>query len=345
MAAALSVRRPRLGPLVSIVGLVAWAIVALAPSPAIAADPFYLDLLREGGLAYDRGDAARAARTLKLACFGLLEEPKLVGECLARLALAEDKSGDAEGFREAFRRLCEVEDRFGGYSQASPGLPPALRAQLEKRVASLPAATLEQSPPAFRTLIPAKAAEATAGSRRPKPKAEAPPSAPVQKPAAAGPATPRTGSAVAAGDPPAPPSPGAPAAVARGLPPVKGLSADDRGKLGQVRRTLDQQGDLRDLSQAFDLARAVADAHPEAADAQRLAGEAAYRIKRFKEAAEYFRRGGDPGDGEPELLFYQAVSLFELGNKDEAAAAFKRALPNLRRTPYIDGYAKKILGP
>jgi TolA-binding protein len=88
----------------------------------------------------------------------------------------------------------------------------------------------------------------------------------------------------------------------------------------------------------------VADAHPGAKDAQHLAAEAAYRISRWGDAATYFHRGGDPGEDEPERLFYLAVSLHELGDDTAAAAALKRALPNLRRTPYVDSYAKTILG-
>jgi hypothetical protein len=39
-----------------------------------------------------------------------------------------------------------------------------------------------------------------------------------------------------------------------------------------------------------------------------------------------------------------AVALHESGDTAGAAAALKRALPNLRRTPYVDSYAKTILG-
>jgi hypothetical protein len=39
-----------------------------------------------------------------------------------------------------------------------------------------------------------------------------------------------------------------------------------------------------------------------------------------------------------------AVSLYESGDATGAAAALRRSLPNLQRTPYVDGYARKILG-
>ena len=79
-------------------------------------------------------------------------------------------------------------------------------------------------------------------------------------------------------------------------------------------------------------------------DAQRLAGEVAYRVSRWSDAVSYLRRGGGPPDSEPELLFYLAVSLFESGDRSEAAAVLRRSLPNLQRSPYVDAYARKILG-
>lgn len=308
--------------------LAAVAAVGLA-APCRAADPFYADRLREGGLALERGEGARAARELRIACFGLLEEPRLLAECLARLALAEDRQGNADGFREAFRRLAEVEERFGGYSQAS--LPAPLRAQLEKRVAAvLPPALVQQSPPALRPAAASAPSGPAAGRREAGAASGVPGGGTAERPAP----EPRS----AAGAPPSPAPPAAPSAS----PPQ--LSAEEEGRLAEVRRTLSQQSEVRALSAAFEVAREVADAHPASVRAQHLAAEAAYRIKRFKDAAEYFKRGGDPGDQAAELLFYQAVALYELGSREEAAGALKRALPNLRRTPYVDGYAKKILG-
>src|SRR5436853_2917424 len=95
----------------------------LAGSPlAAAVDPFYLSLLRDGQLAFDRKDYRAAARHLRLACFGMLEEPRPLADCLARLALAQDRAEDLDGFRETFKRLAEVEERFNAYTQGG-GLP------------------------------------------------------------------------------------------------------------------------------------------------------------------------------------------------------------------------------
>ncbi len=318
--------------------------------PAVAAvDPFYVSLLRDGQLAFERKDYTLAARDFRLACFGMLDEPRALADCLARLALAQDRAEDLDGFRATFQRLVEVEDRFSAYSQG--GVAPELRALLEPRlVARLPPASLE-GVPVFRQLVakkpeakkpettPAAPGKTGAAPRKPEAaetvvkKPDAPPAAVTKNPAAP--------AAAATPPPAATPSP-SPAAK----PPAetKPLTDAERKKMEQARQLLSQERPARELRQAFQLAREVADAHPESRELQHLAAEAAYRISRWSDAAAYFRRGGDPGDDEPERLFYLAVSLQESGDSAGAAAALRRALPNLRRTPYVDSYAKKILG-
>jgi hypothetical protein len=315
---------------------------AAATAAAAAVDPFYQTLLRDGQQAYERKDFGAAARTLRLACFGMLEEPPVLADCLARLALAQDAAGDLEGFRESFRRLAEVEERFHGYSQGE--IAPELRATLETRLAArLPAATLAGLP-AFRSAAQAKkgggAAPPPVAAMPPKPApaARAPEKEKAQvavKPAGEG--GERKGAAPHVVPPPAPPSAAAAAAA-------KPLTEAERQKLEQARKLLGDKRTSKELRQAFDLSSSVADAHPESKEAQLLAGEGAYRISRWSDAAAYFKRGGDPGDDEPERLFYLAVALYESGDTPAAAAALKRSLPNLKRTPYVDGYAHKILG-
>ena len=297
----------------------------LAPIPVQAAvDPFYQGLLRDGQLAFDRKEYATAARALRLACFGMLDEPRPLANCLSRLALAQDGTGDAAGFRETFQRLLEVEDRFKGYSQGE--LPPDLRAALEARLATrLPAATLAGAP-AFRSTL-VKKNPAPAGAPVASAPAAAPPPAPV-------PSSAPTTATLAKTPAPAPANPPAP----------KPLTDGERKQLDQARQLLGEARPSKELRQAFELARAVADAHPDSKEAQHLAAEGAYRISRWSDAATYFRRGGDPGEAAPERLFYMAVSLDESGDATAASAALKRALPNLKRTPYVESYMRKILG-
>jgi tetratricopeptide (TPR) repeat protein len=283
----------------------------VAPPASAAVDPFYQDLLRDGMHSFDRKDYGGAARDLRLACFGMLDEPKPLADCLVRLALAQDRAEDVEGFRDTFRRLVEVEERFNGYTQAP--LPAPLRTALEQRlVARIPAPTLEGIA-AFRGLVRKPAAPAAAT----KPVETAPPvPAPTVTATEPAPVTPA-------------PTP---------------ITTKERESMTRARRLLNEKAAPRDLKQAFQLAREVADAHPDSAEAQHLAAEAAYRLSRWGDAAAYFRRGGDPGEGKPELLFYLAVALYESGDPAGAAAAIRRAIPNLRKTEYIEDYQKKILG-
>lgn len=313
------------------------AALALAALPAAAADLFYLDLMRDGVHAYDRGDHAAAARHFSLACFGMLDEPKLLGECLARLALAQDKGKDVEGFRETFGRLVEVEERFQGYSQSS--LPPEARTVLEQRMAALiPAPTLATSPQALRGSA-GRRPEAQAG-RSPAPKPQSDKPQPIER--STTPASPQTA------PPPTAAPPGktgaAVTAPAHSEPARREPAEAEKKKLEKARQLLTETGNVRQLREAFQMAREVADAHAESREAQQLAGEAAYRISRWSDAAEYLGRAGGPGEDQPELLFYLAVALYESGDRQTAADPLRRALPNLQRTPYVDGYAKKILG-
>ncbi len=304
------------------------SLLLLAPLPAGAAlDPFYQGLLRDGQLAFDRKEYVSAARALRLACFGMLDEPRPLADCLSRLALAQDGAGDAGGFRDTFQRLVEVEDRFKGYSQAE--LPPELRAALEARLAvRIPAATLAGAP-AFRAAKKPTTGGAPVATTAPPVTTAPTPAAPTNVPSAAGagPAPVKTGPPALAADPPDP----------------KPLSDGERKKLDQARQLLGAPRPSKDLRQAFELARSVADAHPDSKEAQHLAAEGAYRISRWSDATAYFRRGGDPGEGQPERLFYMAVSLYESGDAAAASAALKRALPNLKRTPYVESYIHKIL--
>jgi tetratricopeptide (TPR) repeat protein len=142
--------------------------------------------------------------------------------------------------------------------------------------------------------------------------------------------------------PPAKPASGI--ASASGQPQrsaVKGsLSPAERADLDRAR----ELASAGDLDAAFALARKIADARPDLAEPQHLAAEIAYRTNRWKDAVAYFRRGGDPGDGQPLLLFYSAVALYETGDRAGAAAALKRCLPNIRRTAFVEEYARKVLG-
>ncbi|HJX29936.1 MAG TPA: hypothetical protein VJ885_18695, partial [Thermoanaerobaculia bacterium] len=199
---------------------------------------------------------------------------------------------------------------------------------LEQRVAALiPAPTPAGSPAVFRGGVTGVAG-AGGTSASPARKAESSSGVPATAP--------RNDKTAVAATPPA-----SPPASASSPGPV---TPAERTKMETARQLLGESGKVRELRQAFQLAREVADVHPESKEAQQLAGEAAYRVSRWKEAADYLRRAGGPDDDQPELLFYLAVSLYEAGDVQAAAGMLRRSLPNLQRTPYIDGYSRKILG-
>lgn len=322
----------------------AWPAPAATATTA-APDPFYQNLLREGIQDFDLGDFAASARTLRIACFGMLDQPPALAGCLSRLALAQDKAGDSDGFQETFRRIVEIEERFAAYTKAE--LSPEARSALEQRLAvRIPAATL-RSIPAFRNLADRRTQTSPTGRepkrRRGEPSggssSDNPPTAAAPRPPATAPATVGSnGAAEPAGSATSPPHhPEATSAPAE-------ITAQERADMAQARRLLDLNSKIKELRQAFDLARRVAEAHSGSVEAQHLAAEAAYRISRWQDAARYFRRGGEPAEDKPELQFYMAVALFESGDAQGAAAILRRSLPNLQRTPYVDAYARKILG-
>ncbi len=128
----------------------ALAFVFFLALPAAAADPFYDDLERQGLRATARGDFERAAKLLRLAAFGLLEEPPRLAACLAHLMTAQAEAGDEDGFHRSFQRLLEVERRFAGYSRAD--LTARSRARLEDHLERLVSHELLLSSSMFRAV-------------------------------------------------------------------------------------------------------------------------------------------------------------------------------------------------
>jgi thioredoxin-like negative regulator of GroEL len=107
--------------------------------------PFYERLMREGTDAYRRGDLPAAKRSLRLAVFGLLDEPEMLAEGLTWLALSQAKTGAEEEFRETVLRVLELEVRFKAYRAAE--IAPEMRREFENLVTQrMPRSTLEASP-------------------------------------------------------------------------------------------------------------------------------------------------------------------------------------------------------
>ena len=117
----------------------------LAPRASAAVLPFYEQLYEDGKRALELRQQETAARHLELACFGMLDDANRLAECLAYLAVAQARTADAEGFRNTFDRIREVELRFKAFSRLA--LTEALRSELEEQFAqSAPYETLRDLP-------------------------------------------------------------------------------------------------------------------------------------------------------------------------------------------------------
>jgi tetratricopeptide (TPR) repeat protein len=126
-------------------------IAVLSTSPAESADPFYENLLIQGARDYSVGSYNDAAHKLRIACFGLLDEPGLLTEGLVRLSLAQARSGDNAALRETFDRIMDVESLFGTYADAD--IPDGLRREFEILLRAQIPATQLSGLPSLQTLL------------------------------------------------------------------------------------------------------------------------------------------------------------------------------------------------
>lgn len=334
---------------------------------AQAADPFYTSLMREGALADSRGDHATAAHTLRIACFGLLDEIELLAECLVRLGIAQSAIDDEAGFQQTFQRILEVEERFGSYGSAD--LPAELRGDFEQEVVRrIPHEILTSSPP-FDSIVatdypndPCLRGSSLARDKKCAEAVEALRSCEqtrtdeelaliglecltklkrwdeaveffttIEEETRANPKISRLGSKAERIQ--------AKMASSAG----QGPTAKDRAQLEKLRSSLKRSFSADELATILTSARQLANSFPDWPEAQYLAAESAYRLAFWRESLAFFQRGGDPGDDQPRLLFFLAVSLYESGDREAAASALKRALPVLERDPFVDSYVQRIL--
>jgi len=127
-------------PVIAVVGL-----VLLLSSPAFATDDFYEQQLRAGKNDFLNNRVARAADELRIAAFGLLENPPLLQEALVRLALAQEMLGETSEFGRTLDRFIEVEQKFAPYRSLQ--LEPQIKSAFEKLLStSVPRQTLASIP-------------------------------------------------------------------------------------------------------------------------------------------------------------------------------------------------------
>lgn len=298
--------------------LQALALLALGTpilGAAAPADDFYLVRLQAGRAEAAAGRHFEAIDDFRIASFGFLDQPALLMEGLARLALAQEAAGKQADAEATLRRLVEIEKRFSGWAQADlePETRAAFMALLSKRLgpATPNVLTAPVAPPATPTPVP---------TRIPTPvPAPAPPVAEVAAPVSpvATEAAPRTGA-------------GAPA-----VPSVAtaGILAESKSLVAQGR-----------YAENFrKLASAVA-ADPADRDLSKALLEGAVLTKEWGIAVAQVAAIKPFRDGEEPWMFYGAVALQETGAASEARELAEKALPRLARSPFVDFYARRILG-
>jgi len=120
-------------------------LLTFLPAVLPAADPFYDRLLEDGTRALERKDYTSASYSLRLACFGLLDEVGRLASCLSHLAVAQAETGDDKAFLKTFDRILEIERRFGALSRLD--LDPEVRTILDLHLyRKVPYETLKDLP-------------------------------------------------------------------------------------------------------------------------------------------------------------------------------------------------------
>jgi len=92
-------------------------------------DPFYLQLFEEGKQSFNHGDYENAFQSLKLAAFGFLDEPDLLGEALVYLTVTAYNLKRDDQVAYYLKEIMRF--KLTNRISASP-LPPDLKKKFEK---------------------------------------------------------------------------------------------------------------------------------------------------------------------------------------------------------------------
>lgn len=175
-----------------------------------------------------------------------------------------------------------------------------------------------------------------AGARKATPSPVAAPAEPSAS------ATPQSAPPPAMPPPPAEPSTTNPPVVERqaeaAIPQAEPGSIDVSATLRQAAR-LAQNGAA---DQASELYERVSAATNSSRDARAAAATGLYRIGAYPAAVRAFARLGSFLRGEEDLRYYDAVSLFETGDYEQARIELSCALPYLQVTEDVARYREKI---
>lgn len=263
---------------------------------AASADVFYDLRLKAGHDALTAQRYLEAAESLRIACFGLLDTPKVLTPCLAMLSLAQNGLGRTADVDTTLGRIVEVETRFAVYDPSA--LDPELRTKFESLIVQRVAKSTLLGIPTL----------ARIGSPEP-----------AKRPAAAPSPDPRAPT-------PAPTRPVGHAAALDSVEYAKRLLADGKP------------------AEAMPLLVNAVNRDPGKRDLRLLLLQASVLASDWQTAIAQLPMAQPFADSEPVAMFYAAVALFENGREAEARELMARAAPRLAPSPYVDAYAKKILG-
>lgn len=120
-------------------------IASLLATPLVAADEFYEQQLRAGKSDALANRLPQAADELRIAAFGLMQQPAMLQEALARLAVVQSALGQTAEASKTIERFMDVEQRFAQYASVQLDVP--VKAKFEELVVSqVPRATLQATP-------------------------------------------------------------------------------------------------------------------------------------------------------------------------------------------------------
>ncbi|HWC64478.1 MAG TPA: hypothetical protein VG777_00240, partial [Thermoanaerobaculia bacterium] len=127
------------------------------PSPAggaaSSARAFYTSRMQIGEQALSAGNAAEAADDLRVASFGLLDEPEKLSECLVWLAVAQQRARRSAEAETTLKRFQAVQALFPSWGRLA--LVPDIRSEFEALVRKrMPGMTLESPREASRAPEP-----------------------------------------------------------------------------------------------------------------------------------------------------------------------------------------------
>ena len=339
------------------------AILATAPL-AFGYDEFYARRLAVGTRALAEGRAAEAAVELRIACFGMLDEPAALMGCVARLAVAQEAAGMTAEATATAARLQDLEARFRLWAglDLDAGTRARAREVVKRRrgaellAAPTEAPTATATPTTTPTPTPSPTPKPTARptakpTRSPTPK---PTERPTATPTAIATAIPRP-TVVPTAVPlvvstPAPASTLAPAASATATAAPTAAAP----RTSPTATPPPTAAEARAISQARTLiaagkagrARALLLplGKPTATPELRIALiEAAILTSDFRLAAEQADLLGSLERAGESTMFYAAIAYFETGRRAEAKVLAEKSVTRLRKTPFVDYYAKRIL--